>query len=318
MKFLAEEGAKTKSGNGGYTDYGKYAGAKLDAMAAAAIGRFLAVCGLAAERCLRNRCARDGTSYLGIIYNQSAVSIRSGLTWYYRAFGVRGILAAGANCLLGRPREINAYPPGIRNPVRLRVRTTDEVVYRDTLLQPQYAFELPFSPETIVDAGANIGTASIYFTLRYPAAKVIAIEPEASNFALLTRNVQPYPAITAVHAALWNRDGEIAVSEPDPTTGAFGKWGFVTHAGPGVKVRAISMPTLKKEMQLPSVDLLKIDIEGAEKELFEACDWIDGIRCLMIESHDRLKPGCSEAVNRVTQGFSRSQRGEITLYLREL
>lgn len=191
--------------------------------------------------------------------------------------------------------------------------------YAGILLGGEYAFDLPFSPKTIVDAGANIGMASIYFTHRYPGAKIIAIEAEASNFEVLVRNVLPYPAITPVHAALWNRDGEICVSEPDPATGAFGKWGFVTHEGcSGVKVRAITMQTLMKEMQMHSVDLLKIDIEGAEKEVFEACDWLDGrFRCLMIELHERFKPGCSEAVNSVVQGFSKLQKGETTLYVRE-
>jgi len=66
-----------------------------------------------------------------------------------------------------------------------------------------------------------------------------------------------------------------------------------------------------------SVDLLKIDIEGAEKEVFEGCDWMDDIRCLMIELHDRFKPGSSETVNLAAQRFSKLQRGETTLYTRE-
>jgi FkbM family methyltransferase len=184
-------------------------------------------------------------------------------------------------------------------------------------LRGEYAFDLPFSPKSIVDAGANIGMASIYFAQRFPNAKVIAIEAEALNFAALVRNVRPYPSIIPIHAALWNRDGEIGVSQPDPATGSGGEWAFVTHEGSGVKVRAIGMRTLMKEMQIRSVDLLKVDIEGAEKEVFEACDWMDDIRCLMIELHDRFKPGCSEAVNSVVQGYSKLQRGETTLYVRE-
>jgi hypothetical protein len=70
-------------------------------------------------------------------------------------------------------------------------------------------------------------------------------------------------------------------------------------------------------MRIESIDLLKVDIEGAEKEVFAACDWMDSVRCLMIELHDRFKPGCSEAVNAVVQGFSTSERGETTLYVRQ-
>jgi FkbM family methyltransferase len=176
---------------------------------------------------------------------------------------------------------------------------------------------LPFTPEVIVDAGANIGMASIFFANRFPAAKIFAIEAEASNFELLTRNVRPYPKITPIHTALWNRDGQISVSEPDPSTGAAGKWGCVTHEGAGVKVAAITMRTLMRQLQIGSIDVLKVDIEGAEKEVFEACDWVQDIRCLMIELHDRFKPGCSEAVDSAMRGFSKREKGETTFYLRQ-
>lgn len=243
------------------------------------------------------------------------MSIRDGLKWSYGTAGIRGVLTLSAYRLFGRPNEITARPPGFRNRVHLRIDTTDPSVYAQVVLGREYEFDLPFSPKSIVDVGANIGMTSIYFAHRYPDAKVIAIEAEASNFAVLARNVRPYPLIIPIHAALWSRDGEISVSQPDPSTGSGGEWGFVTHEGSGDKVRAITMPTLMKEMQIRSVDLLKVDIEGAEKEVFEASDWMDDIHCLMIELHDRFRPGCTEAVDSVAQGYSKLQRGETTVYL---
>jgi len=244
------------------------------------------------------------------------MSVRDGVGWYYRTYGVRGILYITAYRLIGRPKEISAQPPGIPNPVRLRIKTSDEATYAQILLWGQYDFDLPFKPKAIVDAGANVGMASIFFAHKYPGARVIAVEAEASNFELLSRNIAPYRAITAIHAALWNRDGEISVRESDPATGCSGNWAFVTREGPGPKVRAITMRTLMKEMRIGTVDLVKVDIEGAEAEVFEAADWIKDIRCLMIELHDRFRPGCAQAVNTAVQGFSRSQRGETTFYLR--
>jgi len=238
-----------------------------------------------------------------------------GIRYYQRNFGFAAVLAVFANRIFGRPKKITAYPPGIPHAIQVRIKTSDESVYRDILLQGEYDFDLPFFPKTIIDAGANIGMSSIYFAHKYPEAKVIAIEAEASNFALLAQNVRPYRNIIPVHAALWNHDGEISVCEPGPSIGA-GNWAFITHEGPGVKVRAITMRTLLKEMLGGSVDLLKMDIEGSEKEVFESCDWISGARCMMIDLHDRIKPGCSEAVNSVTQGFTKLQRGATTLYLR--
>jgi FkbM family methyltransferase len=238
-----------------------------------------------------------------------------GIRYYQRNFGFAAVLAVFANRIFGRPQKIKVYPPGIPRAVQVRIKTSDESVYRDILLRGEYDFDLPFSPKTIIDAGANIGMSSVYFAHKYPEAKVIAIEAEASNFALLAQNVRPYRNVIPVHAALWNHDGEISVCEPDPSIGA-GNWAFITHEGPGVKVRAITMQTLLKEIPGGSVDLLKIDIEGSEKEVFESCDWISDVRCLMIDLHDRIKPGCSEAVNSVILGFRKLQRGGTTLYLR--
>jgi FkbM family methyltransferase len=188
--------------------------------------------------------------------------------------------------------------------------------YRETLLWKQYDIDLPFSPKIIVDAGANIGTASVYFAQTYPEARIIAVEAEPSNFEVLVRNVRHYPAITPVHAALWSRDGEISVSEPDPSSGSSGEWGFVTHDGPGRRVRAITMRTLMQEMQIPVIDLAKIDIEGAEQEVFQDTMWMKDMRCLMIELHDRFRPGCTAAVEPAMNGFVQSQRFETTFYVR--
>lgn len=244
------------------------------------------------------------------------MSIREGLKAYYSIFGLGGVLAITTYRLIGTPKELKVHPSGIRNPVHIRIRTSDTSTYSDILLRGQYDFNLPFSPRTIVDAGANIGMSSIYFTHKYPEARIIAIEPEASNFELLARNVKPYSAITPIHAALWSQDGEINVSDPNPDTGPYGKWAFVTKEGPGIPVRAITMRTLMVEMGIRKVDLLKVDIEGAEIEVFGSCDWIQDIRCLVIELHDRFRFGCSETVNAVMRGFKKVQHGEMTYYFR--
>ena len=243
------------------------------------------------------------------------MSLVQGLTAYYRALGLRGVFAISTYRLTGHPREVSVQPVGIKNPLHIRVRTTDLSVYNEIFLGGQYSFELPRCPRTIVDVGANIGLTSVFYAHKYPDSKIIAIEPEASNFHMLTKNARPYPNIIPIHAALWSRDGEISIREPDPTTGTYGKWGFATYEGEGTRVRAITMRTLMMNMNLGSIGLLKVDIEGAEKEVFENCDWMERIGCLAIELHDRFKPGCSAAVNSAARGFSKFQHGETMYYL---
>jgi FkbM family methyltransferase len=246
------------------------------------------------------------------------MSVLDGLKGHYQAGGLRGVAAITAHRLLGRPNEISIHPPGLRAPVFIRLRTSDLSVYDGILLRREYEFEIPFSPETVVDVGANIGMASIYFTNRFPAARVIAVEAEASNYEVLVKNVAPYPNIHPVHAALWDKDGEVSVCSPDPTSKAFDKWGFVTREGFGVRVRAMTMQTLLAENRLSSIDLLKVDIEGAEKDVFGGCcDWVQSVRCLMIELHDHLRPGCSAAVHPMMEGCTTTMRGETTMYIRQ-
>ena len=172
---------------------------------------------------------------------------------------------------------------------------------------------MPFAPKVIVDAGANIGMASIYFARRYPEARIISIEAEPSNFRMLEKNVHSYPQITPVHAALWNQSGEISVGSPEGNTA---ETAFVTSETiTGQRVRAATVPTIMREFGVEEIDLLKVDIEGAEKEVFECCDWASKVRCLMVETHDRLRPGSSCAVDSAMRDFIRSQRGETTFYL---
>lgn len=239
------------------------------------------------------------------------------LRMYQRPLGVRGMLALCTNRVFGWPKRVNVAVPGIRGPVSLRMRTTDVSVYEEVLLRGQYAVQLPFVPKTIMDVGANIGMASIFFANRYPKAQIVAVEAEASNFEILLRNVRGYSNILPICAAVWNRDGQVALTVPRGTDSATTKVGFVVDGGEGERVRAISMQTLMNEARMSSIDLLKIDIEGAEKEVFEtASDWIDQVRCLAIELHDRLRPGCRSAVSAVTGDFLESQRGETTFYVR--
>lgn len=244
------------------------------------------------------------------------LGFRAGVAWYYAMFGWRGIVAGIGVRTIGMPKTVSFRPTGTKHPFCLRVKTSDERVYNETLCRGAYAVDLSFTPNVILDAGANIGAATVFFANRYPKAMILAIEPEESNYALLARNVALYPNVFPFRAALWNCNGEISVSEAGSDYGTSGNWAFVTHDVPGGnRVRAVTLDALMHETGVKSIDLAKIDIEGAEQELFQNTEWLSGVRCLMIETHDRFRPGCSLAVDSAMKGFSRSQRGEATIYI---
>jgi FkbM family methyltransferase len=243
------------------------------------------------------------------------VRLWRGLKWYYEVCGGRGVCAVTAFRLCGRPRELAIVPLRSMHPVYLRIDTSDFCAHRDVLIFRSKSYDPAthgFSPNTIVDAGAHIGMASILFALKYPRARIIAIEPEPSNFAALIRNTSPYKMITPIQAALWQEDGEVTLGPSD----AHPKGAFQVVENGRQRVRAITMETVMRETDIHSIDLLKVDIESAEIEVFESCPWIRNVRLIAIELHDRVRPGCSSVVRNAAKDLDCDQRGEVTFFER--
>ena len=149
-------------------------------------------------------------------------------------------------------------------------------------------FELHKRP-LVIDAGANIGAASVFFLCAYPSARVIAIEPEESNFDFLSRNVQGLD-VKCIRGALSSTAG---VSKIVPAPG--GHWAFQTRPAAGGE-DGISHTTINEiyEAELSNglfPFIVKIDIEGAEADVFsQNTEWVDQTPILVVELHDWLLP----------------------------
>jgi FkbM family methyltransferase len=145
--------------------------------------------------------------------------------------------------------------------------------------------------ETVMDLGANIGLASLYFALSFPHARVFAVEPDAANFRLLTSNLEALNRVgraTAVQAGVWNADCDLEIDAPEET-GAFNAVKVQTKSGAKATqtVCGMTMNSLLALSKFERIDLLKIDIEGAEVPLLQGdVDWLKRVECLAIEFHD--------------------------------
>lgn len=230
--------------------------------------------------------------------------------WEYGRFGARGLAAIGAANLLRRPLLMTVRTSSLAYPVHLRARTTDLRTFEDVVVRGQYQYDCPRDPKVIVDVGANIGLASAYLATRFPDARIFAIEPEAENFRLLQKNVRPYKNVQPIQAALWSTDTLVELVD----TGE-GSWAFQVKESPDGAVPAITLSTVLKDYSISSADIVKIDIEGAEREVFKGKpDWISKVGLLMIELHDRFKPGCSEVVRAAMGGRTSWTRGEVHFF----
>jgi FkbM family methyltransferase len=177
----------------------------------------------------------------------------------------------------------------------LRPCSSDFLVFTQIFVDRMYDIsELPGNPSVIVDCGANVGFASVFFALRYPHARILAIEPEASNFEASCANLRAFPQVIPIRAAIWPQDEGLEIADS-----AADHWGFqVRPSRDGdAGLRGVSLGSLLEEHGIGHVDILKIDIEGAEKELFSADDieWINHVGTLTVELHEDTAPGAKAA-----------------------
>ncbi len=240
----------------------------------------------------------------------------SWLSWYRGRFGTLRALT-GYFALLLHPDIcfISAADAETRHPVAIRPGTADQSVFDEVFLAREYDIDAA-APTVIVDAGAHIGLATVFFAERFQGAAVIAIEPEPTNFEVLRKNVSAYPRVRPIRAGLWSRSTWLRIENPDAAT-----WSFrVIESDQPTDLPAVSVADVMQLHGLDHIDILKMDIEGAEQEvLSHSTDWLSRVGNLMIELHDRYRPGCTAALESALSGYDyeRSQRGN-TVVLRNI
>jgi FkbM family methyltransferase len=189
--------------------------------------------------------------------------------------------------------------PGLLHPVRLRPATTDWVIMQQVFIDR--AFSLSQWPEherairaryesaikrghipIIVDCGAHIGLATLWFARRFPDARVFAVEPASENFEILRWNAQPYPNVTPVHAAVWDHETQVSLVNVDGEP-----WAWETRQSDSGGVQTVTISNfLGREPDCVPL-IIKIDIEGSEIEVFRSnLEWIEQTPLIVIELHD--------------------------------
>jgi FkbM family methyltransferase len=139
----------------------------------------------------------------------------------------------------------------------------------------------------IVDCGSNVGFSLLYFSLRYPLARIIGIEPDQGNFAKAAALTREREAVHLINAGIASQEGSAQLIDPGKGNDSF-QVAVAEHGG----VRLVSVDGILEQQDASVVPfLIKIDIEGFEQNLFERnVGWIDRFPMLVIELHDWLFP----------------------------
>jgi len=187
------------------------------------------------------------------------------------------------------PKECSLNLKSLPTPLTLRRSNSDIFVVRDVFESEDYGFvrqmNLPADAK-ILDLGANIGLASLYFASLFPESKILAVEPDASNCDLVERNCAALISagrLKLVRVFVGAADGSATIDRTDQS------WGF-KKAGPAAEgqesIACKSIESLLAQSPMDRIDLLKCDIEGSEAELFANCaSWIHLVQNVIIEVH---------------------------------
>jgi FkbM family methyltransferase len=232
---------------------------------------------------------------------------------YARDIGVSNAVGIAAQKLQGRD-VIKLHIDSIREP--LYCRSGDLYVFLEVFgkkFGEVYDPALGGNPRLIVDAGANVGFASAMFANRFPSARIVSIEPDAKNCDIFRRNCVGYANVELLHAAVWYRSGRMKIENPEDASFLFRVVEDPTETG---GIPALTFSDIIAKSGTDVIDVLKLDVEGSEKVLFEhGSDWLRKVRLMIMELHDGYIPGCSDALFKAIEGrkYRHSRVKEIDL-----
>jgi FkbM family methyltransferase len=171
--------------------------------------------------------------------------------------------------------------------VVVRNGTSDVFVVSELLDGDSYdglALHAPADVRLVLDLGANTGIVTRWLLARFPEARVIAVEPDPATCAALRRNLAGQERATVIEAGVGGSSGRATMAGD---SGAIGRRVEASEAG---AIEVLTVPELLARADVDEaapIDVLKCDVEGAERDLFaHSSGWIGRVRALAIETHD--------------------------------
>jgi FkbM family methyltransferase len=175
------------------------------------------------------------------------------------------------------------------HPLVVRCRTSDTWAVWDLLYKGEYSPLKPLQRRVVVDCGANVGMFFVSLLRESPEGleRYIGIEPDVESFKLLERQVALCGAINKVtlhNVAIYDKDTLVQFDDSSDRD-----WEHRVSPSGRKQIRASSLPSLLDSAGVQECDLLKVDIEGSEKELFGSIgDWKHRVKAIVCELHKEL------------------------------
>jgi len=159
-------------------------------------------------------------------------------------------------------------------------------ILNEVFIKKEYAVPVS-NPATIIDIGANIGAASLFFAKRFPDAVVYAFEPFEKNFSFLKKNIEIndlQERVIPVKKAVGDSDGELNLYLNCDNDGCHSLLRTWNPQGKAVEVPVITLDNFIKEKKINKIDLLKIDCEGMELKVLQSIKDFSLIKNIVLEA----------------------------------
>lgn len=229
---------------------------------------------------------------------------------FVKQFGLWSGLRLLLQIVKGLPRSSSRVSgfnvPGYSAKVYLRETIADHATFKQCIVTNQYDFlQFPQAArlkETyqafltsgvrplIIDAGANIGLATLWFAKHFPEAQIVAIEPDDNNFALLRRNTRHLgDNVLLIQGGVWYRSARLGILNPSAGAAAF-RVGEISEGTAG-GVPAYAVDDICALVGNASPLIVKLDIEGSQAQIFSSnTDWVSRTSLITLELDDWLFP----------------------------
>lgn len=170
---------------------------------------------------------------------------------------------------------------------------------------------------TIIDAGSNIGLTTVYLNSKFKNSKFIVIEPDSSNFDTMAFNIEinGIKNVEKIEGGIWSKNTNLQIIKDFRDQK---DWSFrVEETNKESALKAFSIQYIIEKQNIEVVDILKIDIEGSEKEVFTNPDsditFLSKTRCIALEIHDEFN--CREEIYAILNkyNFEFFNSGELTI-----
>ena len=194
--------------------------------------------------------------------------------------------------------------------ISLRERGSDLATFHEIAEEEVYApiLKAVEAFQTVIDLGANIGLASLYLAHNSPTCRILCIEPNCESYELLVRNVHKLNRsgrCRTLKAAVWGTHQRLAPNHKTPPDRYSMFAVRVASANEPSAVEGYTMTEILDYSGFDRVDLLKVDIEGAERELFSTQDlsWLARVGAIAIEFHEDSRNACGFDDTMTRNGF---------------